>query len=100
MLSNCRNLDEFKKFVKSITIYSGVGGDSAEDVFGGLETVSKLSWRRDGTKVRQIACMHVSTVTFTYTYAQKKQFLKLTSMLATPQHKSNKRTKNFMNFYL
>ena len=34
-----------------ITTPGGVGGDTAEDVFGGLEAVTNLSWREIGTKV-------------------------------------------------
>lgn len=46
-----RDLDRFHRFVDSITTPSGVGGDTAEDVFGGLDAVLKLSWPREGTKV-------------------------------------------------
>ena len=34
-----------------LTTPGGVGGDTAEDVFGGLDAVLKLSWPTDGTKV-------------------------------------------------
>ena len=35
---------------------NGVGGDTAEDVFGGLDAVLKLSWPKDGTKVQNQEC--------------------------------------------
>lgn len=45
-------MSKFLAFADSITIKDGVGGDTAEDVFGGLEAVTKLSWREIGTKVK------------------------------------------------
>lgn len=30
---------------------NGIGGDEAEDVFGGLDAVHKLNWPNSGTKV-------------------------------------------------
>ena len=33
---------------------NGVGGDGAEDVFGGLEAVTNLAWRAIGTKVQHL----------------------------------------------
>ena len=46
-----RDLDQFYRFVNNITTPNGVGMDTAEDVFGGLAAVLKLSWPKDGTKV-------------------------------------------------
>ncbi len=46
------DVDEFYSFVDTIAAPGGVGGDTAEDVFGGLEAATKLSWRKIGTKVR------------------------------------------------
>ena len=45
------DLDEFYHFVDRITTPSGVGGDKAEDVFGGLDGMLKLKWPIIGTKV-------------------------------------------------
>ena len=45
------DLGEFYRFVDSITTPGGVGGDAAEDVFGGLDAVLKLNWPTTGTKV-------------------------------------------------
>lgn len=45
------NLDALYRFVDSITTPSGVGGDGAEDVFGGLHKALKLAWPKEGTKV-------------------------------------------------
>ena len=45
------DLDEFHRFVDRITTPSGVGGDTAEDVFGGLDAMLKLTWPTSGTKV-------------------------------------------------
>ena len=49
-----RNVGSFLAFVDGITTPDGVGGDTAEDVFGGLEAVTKLSWREIGTKVCEL----------------------------------------------
>ena len=47
----CRNIDEFCAFVGSIEAYGG--GDTAEDVFGGLKAMLKCDWHENaGTKVR------------------------------------------------
>ena len=46
-----RDLDEFYHFVDAITTPDGVGGDTAEDIFGGLNAVLRLNWPRVGTKV-------------------------------------------------
>ncbi len=45
------NVGQFYSFVDAIAAPNGVGGDTAEDVFGGLEAVTKLAWREIGTKV-------------------------------------------------
>jgi hypothetical protein len=46
------DLDEFYDFVDRITTTPrGVGGDTAEDVFGGLDAMLKLNWPTIGTKV-------------------------------------------------
>ena len=45
------DLDEFYHFVDGITTPPNVGGDAAEDVFGGLDALLKLSWPTNGTKV-------------------------------------------------
>ena len=45
-------MGKFLAFVDSIAAPDGVGGDTAEDVFGGLEGVTKLAWRDIGTKVK------------------------------------------------
>ena len=45
------DLVEFHHFVVEITTPDGVGGDTAEDVFGGLDAMLKLSWPNVGTKV-------------------------------------------------
>ena len=47
-----RDLDRFYNFVDGITTPSGVGGDAAEDVFGGLNAMLKLSWKTVNTKVK------------------------------------------------
>ena len=49
-----RDLDLFYNFVNGITTPDGVGGDAAEDVFGGLDAVLKLKWRTVNTKVEQL----------------------------------------------
>ena len=46
-----RELDEFYHFVDAITTPDGVGGDAAEDIFGGLNAVLELTWPQVGTKV-------------------------------------------------
>ena len=56
----CRDIDCFRKLVDSIRTPSGVGGDTAEDVFGGLEAVTKLGWRVIGTKVVHMHVPHLS----------------------------------------
>ena len=45
------DLDKFYHFVDRITTPNGVGGDTAEDVFGGLDAMLKLNWPTIGTKV-------------------------------------------------
>ena len=45
------DLDQFSHFVDNIKAPSSVGGDGAEDVFGGLDAMLKLSWPTEGTKV-------------------------------------------------
>lgn len=45
------DLDQFHGSVDSVTTPCHVGGDTAEDVFGGLDAVLKLKWPSDGTKV-------------------------------------------------
>ena len=55
LIYNLRNLNRFHRFVDAITTPDGVGGDTAEDVFGGLDAILKLSWPKHGTKV------HVAT---------------------------------------
>ena len=44
----------------------GVGGDEAEDVFGGLDAVLKLSWPHHGTKVHlsQVSILCQLLITF------------------------------------
>ena len=42
------------RFADSINVESGVGGDTCEDVFGGLKAVTKLQWRCVGTKVSTV----------------------------------------------
>ena len=51
-----RDLNRFYNFVDAITTPSGVGGDTAEDVFGGLDAMLKLSWKTVNTKVDQLLC--------------------------------------------
>ena len=51
VLKLIRNLDDFRHFVDGISTPSNVGGDGAEDVFGGLDAVHKLNWPKYGTKV-------------------------------------------------
>ena len=46
-----RNLDKLHHFLDGITTPHGVGGDIAEDVFGGLDAMLRLSWPEVGTKV-------------------------------------------------
>ena len=67
ILMPCRSVKVFKEFVSRIR--ADGGGDSAEDVMGGLKAVTKLSWR-DGvlTKVgyaefRQVSCFHFQLFT-------------------------------------
>ncbi len=45
------DLDEFLAFLGGIKTQDGVGGDEAEDVFGGLRVAVGLSWQEGGTKV-------------------------------------------------
>jgi hypothetical protein len=47
-------LDQFYQFVENITTPGGVGGDMAEDVFGGLDAMLKLNWPAIGTKVSKL----------------------------------------------
>ena len=52
LLFYCSELAEFQEFVGRIVTTSGVGGDTAEDVMGGLKVaLRELSWRSEGTKV-------------------------------------------------
>ena len=47
-----RDADMFAAFINGIETGAGVGGDTAEDVFGGLKVaIEQLSWRsNDATK--------------------------------------------------
>ena len=48
------DLDQFYQFVDNITTPGGVGGDTTEDVFGGLDAMLELNWPATGTKVSKI----------------------------------------------
>ena len=46
----------------NITTPGGVGGDTAEDVFGGLDAMLKLNWPAIGTKVSKIMVIDIKPV--------------------------------------
>jgi len=63
--TSTRDPTEFYQFVDKIQAPFGVGGDTAEDVMGGLKAaLTKLTWRAGGTKVHSRMC-HSSINMFT-----------------------------------
>lgn len=46
-----RDIENFCSYVDAIVVPDKAGKDTCEDVFGGLEVVTKLQWQENGTNV-------------------------------------------------